>query len=174
MYSLFFYSFEDAAMNDMCLTPGLIGSCSYKVKKERKRKKKKSPMIMKTSLVGVGLLLLLVAMIQKSHAQSETLDTLKLYASFKRLDEIKPEIVDRLMKTKDKRHSAAPPLPLHPPPTSLGEDATPIDYVDTRIGTGGYFYDVGALGPGPQVPFGAARLGPDTSFGLERRWLHKE
>eukprot|EP00759_Apiculatamorpha_spiralis_P034157 PhF_6_TR35354/c0_g1_i1/m.51311 len=50
--------------------------------------------------------------------------------------------------------------------------ATPITrnrtaYVDTRIGTGGIGWGIGQLNPGPQVPFGCMRLGPDTSIGLE-------
>lgn len=55
----------------------------------------------------------------------------------------------------------------------LGPKTTPerlSEYVDTRIGSGGYAYGVGALPPGPQVPFGACRLGPDTSLGLEREF----
>eukprot|EP01138_Halocafeteria_seosinensis_P004166 gb/GECG01004259.1/.p1 GENE.gb/GECG01004259.1/~~gb/GECG01004259.1/.p1 ORF type:complete len:515 (+),score=44.08 gb/GECG01004259.1/:1-1545(+) len=43
----------------------------------------------------------------------------------------------------------------------------PSDFVDTRIGTGGFGYGLAALPPGPQIPFGALRLGPDTSLGLE-------
>lgn len=39
-------------------------------------------------------------------------------------------------------------------------------YVDTRIGSGGAGWGIGQLNPGPQVPFGAMRLGPDTSLGL--------
>lgn len=39
--------------------------------------------------------------------------------------------------------------------------------VDTRIGTGGGGWGIAQLNPGPQVPFGAMRLGPDTSLGLE-------
>ena len=39
--------------------------------------------------------------------------------------------------------------------------------VDTRIGTGGGGWGIAMLNPGPQVPFGAMRLGPDTSIGLE-------
>ena len=39
--------------------------------------------------------------------------------------------------------------------------------VDTRIGTGGFGYGIGQLNPGPSYPFGAMRLGPDTSIGLE-------
>jgi hypothetical protein len=39
----------------------------------------------------------------------------------------------------------------------------PIDLVDTRIGTGGLAWGVGGQNPGAQVPYGAMRLGPDTS-----------
>lgn len=35
-------------------------------------------------------------------------------------------------------------------------------YVEPRIGSGGAGYGVGSINPGPQVPFGAIRLGPDT------------
>lgn len=45
--------------------------------------------------------------------------------------------------------------------------------VDTRIGSGGKGFGVGGINPGPQVPFGAMRLGPDTSFdGLVLSWQH--
>lgn len=43
--------------------------------------------------------------------------------------------------------------------TSLGS------LVDTRIGTGGLAFGVGSTNPGPQWPFGAMRLGPDTAVG---------
>jgi len=36
--------------------------------------------------------------------------------------------------------------------------------VDTRLGTGGFGFGVGGINPGVQVPFGAMRLGPDTSL----------
>lgn len=39
--------------------------------------------------------------------------------------------------------------------------------VDTRIGTGGFGFGIGELNPGPSMPFGCLRLGPDTSIGLE-------
>ena len=39
--------------------------------------------------------------------------------------------------------------------------------VDTRIGTAGELWGIGELNPGPQMPFGCLRLGPDTSDGLE-------
>ena len=35
----------------------------------------------------------------------------------------------------------------------------PVDYVDTRIGTGGLGFGIGSINPGAQVPFGALRLG---------------
>ena len=38
-----------------------------------------------------------------------------------------------------------------------------IDVVDTRIGTGGLGWGVGGQNPGAQIPFGACRVGPDTS-----------
>jgi len=40
-------------------------------------------------------------------------------------------------------------------------------HVDTRIGSGGAGWGIANLNPGPQVPFGCMRLGPDTSIGLE-------
>ena len=40
-----------------------------------------------------------------------------------------------------------------------------LDDVNAFIGTGGPGYGVGSLFPGPQVPFGAMRLSPDTSYG---------
>ena len=40
-------------------------------------------------------------------------------------------------------------------------------HVDTRIGTGSVGYGVGQMNPGAQVPFGAMRLGPDTTLGLD-------
>ena len=42
-----------------------------------------------------------------------------------------------------------------------------IDLVDTRIGGGGIDVDTGCINPGAQVPYGAMRLGPDTSLGME-------
>eukprot|EP01113_Clastostelium_recurvatum_P026084 TRINITY_DN3130_c0_g1_i1.p1 TRINITY_DN3130_c0_g1~~TRINITY_DN3130_c0_g1_i1.p1 ORF type:complete len:774 (-),score=142.72 TRINITY_DN3130_c0_g1_i1:74-2395(-) len=39
----------------------------------------------------------------------------------------------------------------------------PLQYVNTFIGTGGDGYGVGSTPPGPQVPFGSLRVGPDTS-----------
>jgi putative alpha-1,2-mannosidase len=41
-----------------------------------------------------------------------------------------------------------------------------LSYVDTRIGTGGVGFGIGSTNPGAQVPFGALRLGPDTSLGF--------
>lgn len=42
----------------------------------------------------------------------------------------------------------------------------PAAYVDTRIGSGGVGFGIGGINPGAQVPYGALRLGPDTSLGL--------
>jgi putative alpha-1,2-mannosidase len=42
--------------------------------------------------------------------------------------------------------------------------ASLVDLVDTRIGGGGAGYGDGGINPGPQVPFGAMRLGPDTTW----------
>lgn len=36
--------------------------------------------------------------------------------------------------------------------------------VNTKIGAGGIGYGIGSLNPGPVVPFGAMRLGPDTIY----------
>ena len=36
--------------------------------------------------------------------------------------------------------------------------------VDTRVGTGGFGFGVGGVNPGVQLPFGALRLGPDTTL----------
>ena len=68
--------------------------------------------------------------------------------------------------------------------------ASLVSLVDTRIGTGGHGFGVGSLNPGgcraafasggctritmppctgAQVPFGAMRLGPDTSYGTAAR-----
>jgi predicted alpha-1,2-mannosidase len=40
-------------------------------------------------------------------------------------------------------------------------------FVNLYIGTGGGGWGVSEVAPGPQVPFGAMRLSPDTSLGLE-------
>ena len=45
------------------------------------------------------------------------------------------------------------------------DDLTP--FVDTRVGGGGNGYGIGQLNPGPQIPFGTIRVGPDTSLGIE-------
>jgi putative alpha-1,2-mannosidase len=37
-------------------------------------------------------------------------------------------------------------------------------FVDTRIGTGGAGFGDGSTNPGAQVPFGAMRLGPDSTY----------
>ena len=41
----------------------------------------------------------------------------------------------------------------------------PLDQVDSLIGTGSAGYGQGQNNPGAQYPFGALRLGPDTSQG---------
>ena len=51
--------------------------------------------------------------------------------------------------------------------SSLQDQEDLTQYVDTRIGGGGSGYGIGQLNPGPQVPFGSIRIGPDTSLGLE-------
>ena len=47
--------------------------------------------------------------------------------------------------------------------------SAPVDYVSTFIGSGGAGYGIGSINPGPQFPYGAMRLGPDTSLGLGAR-----
>ena len=43
------------------------------------------------------------------------------------------------------------------------EERALIEHVDPMIGTGGLGFGVGSAFPGPQVPFGMARPGPDTT-----------
>jgi predicted alpha-1,2-mannosidase len=61
------------------------------------------------------------------------------------------------------------------PSTSTGDDELPepagtpaaaplLQWVDPFIGTGGKGYGTGSAFPGPQVPFGLARPGPDTGL----------
>lgn len=52
-----------------------------------------------------------------------------------------------------------------PPPTGMPADAPLTQWVDPFIGTGGKGYGTGSAFPGPQVPFGLARPGPDTALG---------
>jgi predicted alpha-1,2-mannosidase len=49
------------------------------------------------------------------------------------------------------------------PATPSAEPLT--QWVDPRIGTGGFGFAVGTTYPGPQMPFGMAKPGPDTSKG---------
>lgn len=49
------------------------------------------------------------------------------------------------------------------PATPSAEPLT--QWVDPRIGTGGFGFAVGTTYPGPQLPFGMAKPGPDTSKG---------
>jgi predicted alpha-1,2-mannosidase len=44
--------------------------------------------------------------------------------------------------------------------------ASVSQYVDTTIGSGGLGFGYGSVGPGAQIPFGAYRVGPDTTFVL--------
>lgn len=53
------------------------------------------------------------------------------------------------------------PRDIDMPEASVGEYT---DYVDPFIGTGGIPWTCGMLSPAATVPFGAVRLGPDTSF----------
>ncbi len=55
----------------------------------------------------------------------------------------------------------APPPPDVPPAQRITAPST--RYVDPFIGTGGVGFGVGSAFPGPQVPFGLARPGPDTT-----------
>jgi putative alpha-1,2-mannosidase len=43
-------------------------------------------------------------------------------------------------------------------------EAARVDVVDPFVGTGGVGYGAGSLNPGPQVPFGLFRVGPDTTY----------
>ena len=49
---------------------------------------------------------------------------------------------------------------------ALAGQPDPSQYVDPFIGTGGVGFGIGSINPGAQAPFGALRLGPDTSLGL--------
>jgi putative alpha-1,2-mannosidase len=49
----------------------------------------------------------------------------------------------------------------------------PASLVSTLVGSGGVGYGIGSLNPGPQYPFGAMRVGPDTSLGLEPFWVRR-
>lgn len=64
--------------------------------------------------------------------------------------------------------SEEPELPGMPAPTPL------VQHVDPFIGSGGFGYGVGSVFPGPQVPFGFARPGPDTTLpgGLALNYSH--
>jgi predicted alpha-1,2-mannosidase len=48
-------------------------------------------------------------------------------------------------------------------PESVAAHAPYVDYVNPFIGTGGLGYGTGSAYPGPQLPFGLAKPGPDTS-----------
>lgn len=57
--------------------------------------------------------------------------------------------------------------------SAAASSSTPlVDLVDTRIGTGGFGFGIGSLNPGAQVPFGAYRVGPDTSAGLDELGIY--
>ncbi len=57
------------------------------------------------------------------------------------------------------------------PVDAIADDVTPAtpsaepltQWVDPRIGTGGFGFSTGSTYPGPQLPFGMAKPGPDTS-----------
>jgi predicted alpha-1,2-mannosidase len=61
-----------------------------------------------------------------------------------------------------------------PPPTGTPAAAPLVQWVDPFIGTGGKGYGTGSAFPGPQVPFGLARPGPDTALpgGLALSFAH--
>ncbi len=48
-----------------------------------------------------------------------------------------------------------------PEPVDVGAQA--LELVDPFIGTGGLGFAVGSIPPGPTMPFGFAKPGPDTS-----------
>ncbi len=57
----------------------------------------------------------------------------------------------------------APSFDAAPPPESRPATAPYTQYVDPLVGTGGItFNDIGSVHPGPQMPFGMIRPGPDT------------
>ena len=64
--------------------------------------------------------------------------------------------------------------PTLPPPTGMPADAPLTRWVDPFIGTGGKGYGTGSAFPGPQLPFGLARPGPDTALpgGLALGFAH--
>jgi predicted alpha-1,2-mannosidase len=51
-----------------------------------------------------------------------------------------------------------------PGPTGMPAATPLVQWVDPFIGTGGLGYGTGSAFPGPQLPFGLARPGPDTSL----------
>lgn len=57
----------------------------------------------------------------------------------------------------------APSPDAAPPPEPIAALAPFIQYVDPTTGSGGvHFNDIGSVHPGPQMPFGMIRPGPDT------------
>ena len=48
----------------------------------------------------------------------------------------------------------------------------PIDYVDPFIGSGGFGFGAGSAAPGPQWPWGAVRLSPDTDSEIYLPFQH--
>ena len=57
-----------------------------------------------------------------------------------------------------------PPADTPEDPTPSPEDYEPVDYVNPLIGAGGIGFGIGASFPGPTVPFGQVRPGPDTAM----------
>jgi len=50
---------------------------------------------------------------------------------------------------------------------SITAAPSPLAFIDTRLGGGGFGFQAGSLNPGPQAPWSACRVGPDTSLGPE-------
>lgn len=63
--------------------------------------------------------------------------------------------------TPDDAAAVSPDIADVPPPQRIS--APYVRYVDPFIGTGGVGFGTGSAFPGPQVPFGLARPGPDTT-----------
>ena len=70
---------------------------------------------------------------------------------------------DDASSLEDARLDAAPERDAAPPPEPMAAVAPFVQYVDPTVGTGGAHYnDIGSVHPGPQMPFGMIRPGPDT------------
>ncbi len=60
--------------------------------------------------------------------------------------------------------TSGPPIEDPTPEPPEPEEYDPADYVNPLIGAGGIGFGIGASFPGPTVPFGQVRPGPDTSL----------